>query len=130
VIIATNDKPQEALSIYKKRWEIETLFACLKTRGFNFENTHMVHLDRISKLLGLLSIAFTFAYIVGQWQHEEIKPIKLKRHGRKAISLFRYGLDYLRRIFLNTEKMVQKLQDIIDKFIKPLVAYLPGIIIC
>ncbi|WP_375331975.1 IS4 family transposase [Candidatus Tisiphia endosymbiont of Temnostethus pusillus] len=65
VIIATNDNPHIALSIYKKRWEIETLFGCLKTRGFNFENTHMIDLDRISKLLGLLAIAFTFAYVVG-----------------------------------------------------------------
>ncbi|WP_341753477.1 hypothetical protein [Candidatus Tisiphia endosymbiont of Dioctria rufipes] len=51
-------------------------------------------------MLGLLAIAFTFAYVVGQWQNS-IKPIKLKKHGRKSISLFRYGLDYLQRIFLN-----------------------------
>ncbi|WP_410520711.1 transposase [Candidatus Tisiphia endosymbiont of Dioctria rufipes] len=40
-IIATNDNPYQALDIYKRRWEIENLFACLKTRGFNFENTHL-----------------------------------------------------------------------------------------
>ena len=129
VIIATNDKPYVALNLYKRRWEIETLFGCLKTRGFNFENTHMVHLDRISKLLGLLSIAFVFAHIVGEWQHS-IKPIKLKKHGRRAISLFRYGLDYLRRIFLNTQKMLTALQEILDSFIRPLLAYLPRIILC
>lgn len=89
----------------------------------------MVHLDRISKLLGLLSIAFVFAHIVGEWQHS-IKPIKLKKHGRRAISLFRYGLDYLRRIFLNTQKMLTALQEILDSFIRPLLAYLPRIILC
>ena len=129
VIIDTNDKPHEALNIYKRRWEIETLFGCLKTRGFNFENTHMVHLDRISKLLGLLAITFVFAHLVGEWQHS-IKPIKLKKHGRRAISLFRYCLDYLQRIFLNTSKMVTELEEIIDRFIRPLLAYLPRIIIC
>jgi hypothetical protein len=85
--------------IIRIRLWIESLFACLKTRGFNFENTHLVHLDRISKLLGILAIAFTFAYTVGIWRHS-IKPIKLKPHGRKAMSTFRYGLDYLRRIYL------------------------------
>ncbi|WP_341754083.1 IS4 family transposase [Candidatus Tisiphia endosymbiont of Dioctria rufipes] len=120
VIIATNDNPNIALNIYKKRWEIESLFACLKTRGFNFENTHIIHLDRISKLLGLLAIAFTFAYVVGQWQNS-IKPIKLKKHGRKSISLFRYGLDYLQRIFLNIEEMMKKWMEVITKFIKPII---------
>jgi hypothetical protein len=120
VIIATNDNPYQALEIYKRRWAIETLFGCLKTRGFNFENTHMVDLDRISKLLGILAITFTFAYVVGQWQHT-INPIKLKKHGRKAISIFRFGLDYLRRIFFNPEKMKAELLEVIDKFVLPII---------
>jgi len=123
VIIATNDNPYQAMTIYKRRWEIETLFDCLKTRGFNFENTHLVHLDRISKLLGILAIAFTFVYIVDMWQHS-IKPIKLKIHGRKAMSHFRYGLDYLRRIYFNQDKTKQELMNIIDMFIKPLIPQL------
>src|SRR5262249_3420897 len=45
VIIATNDKPEHALEVYRQRWAIETLFGCLKSRGFNFENTHMVNLE-------------------------------------------------------------------------------------
>jgi hypothetical protein len=118
VIVATNDRPHAALNIYRERWQIETLFGCLKTRGFNFENTHMVHLDRISTLLAMLSIAFTFAYIVGLWLHE-VKPIKFKSHGRKAVSFFRYGLDYLRRIFLKPEKMAEQLKEIIERFIEP-----------
>jgi hypothetical protein len=118
VIVATNDRPHAALNIYKERWQIETLFGCLKTRGFNFENTHMLHLDRISTLLAMLSIAFTFAYKVGIWQHE-VKPIKFKSHGRKALSFFRYGLDYLRRIFLKPGKMAKQLQEIIERFIRP-----------
>ena len=120
VIIATNDNPYQSFEIYKRRWEIETLFGCLKTRGFNFENTHLVDLDRISKLLGILAITFTFAYVVGQWQHS-IKPIKIKQHGRKAISLFRLGLDYLRRIFFNIEQMKSELLEIINKFINPII---------
>ncbi|WP_410520667.1 transposase [Candidatus Tisiphia endosymbiont of Dioctria rufipes] len=129
VIIATNDNPYQALDIYKRRWEIENLFACLKTRGFNFENTHLVHLDRISKLLGILAITFTFAYTVGIWQHS-IKPIKLKAHGRKAMSTFRYGLDYLRKIYLNQDKMHKELTIIIDMFIKPLISRWPTTISC
>jgi hypothetical protein len=35
----------------------------------------------------------------GMWQNL-LHPIKIKKHGRPAKSLFRFGLDFLRRIFL------------------------------
>ena len=42
------------------------------------------------------------------------KPIVVKKHGRKAKSIFRYGFDYLRSIFLNLDEsnadFVQSLQ--------------------
>ena len=31
------------------------------------------------------------------WLHQS-NPIKVKNHGRKQVSIFRYGLDYLRSI--------------------------------
>jgi predicted DNA-binding transcriptional regulator len=49
---------------------------------------------RIKKLVALLAIAFTWAHRTGEWQNEH-KPIKIKKHGRPAVSLFRYGLDFL-----------------------------------
>ena len=48
----------------------------------------------IKKIFSLLAIAFCWAHKTGEWQHE-IKPIKIKKHGRPAISLFRYGLDFI-----------------------------------
>ena len=51
VIIATNLKTEIALFEYRKRWSIETMFGALKTRGFNFEDTHLNIIDRVSKLL-------------------------------------------------------------------------------
>jgi hypothetical protein len=100
LIVVTNDAPEEALEDYKKRWEIETLFGCLKSRGFNFESTHMTEPDRISKLVALLAIAFSWCHMTGEWLHNQ-KAIMIKKHGRKAISIFRYGLDKLREILLN-----------------------------
>jgi hypothetical protein len=38
MIVATNHpRPQRVISIYLRRWEIENLFSCLKTRGLRFE---------------------------------------------------------------------------------------------
>jgi hypothetical protein len=100
LIVITTDAPETALDDYAQRWEIETLFGCLKSRGFNFEDTHLTKPERISKLLGLLTLALCWCLLVGEWQHEQ-KPIAIKKHGRRAKSLFRYGLDTLRNIVLN-----------------------------
>ena len=95
VILATQNQPETALADYKERWQIETLFGCLKTRGFDLEATHITDQKRLEKLLAFLAIAFCWSHVVGEWLHE-IKPITLKNHGRPAHSLFRYGFDYLR----------------------------------
>lgn len=100
LIVATDALMADPIAHYGKRWQIETLFGCLKSKGFHFEDTHIVNPARINKLLVLLSVAFCWAHKVGEWRHEE-KPIKIKKHGRQSQSLFRYGLDYLSDVFMN-----------------------------
>lgn len=100
LIVASGNFCSNAISIYGKRWEIETLFGCLKSRGFKLEDTHITKRQRIKKLLLLPAIAFCWAHRTGEWQHE-IKPIKVKKHERLAQSIFRTGLDLLRDGLLN-----------------------------
>jgi hypothetical protein len=100
LIVVTSQRPQGALEMYAKRWEIETLFGCLKTRGFNFEDTHLTKYERINTLLVLLAIAFCWVHMVGEWLHARM-PIKIKKHGRRVKSIFRYGLDFLKNILFN-----------------------------
>ena len=38
-IIVSFNKPEEAQSVYKERWQIETVFKALKTSGFNIEDS-------------------------------------------------------------------------------------------
>jgi len=100
LLLATPDTPETALDDYRKRWGIETLFGSLKTRGFQFESTHMTEPERIAKLVALLAIAFTWACRVGQWLHDTVKALRYKKHGRLEKSLFRYGYDALRHCLL------------------------------
>ncbi|MEO1095705.1 MAG: IS4 family transposase, partial [Cyanobacteria bacterium J06638_28] len=100
LILATGHRPPTALADYRLRWGIETLFAALKTRGFNLESTHFCHAERLNKLIALLALAFCWAMLTGRWQHQQ-HPIPLKAHGRRAKSLFRYGCDFLRRTFVD-----------------------------
>jgi len=39
-IIISFNKLQEADTLYKDRWQIETVFSALKSSGFNIEDTH------------------------------------------------------------------------------------------
>jgi len=107
LIVATDSLLADPILQYGKRWEIETLFGCFKSRGFNFEDTHIVKPERIEKLLVLLTIAFAWAHKVGEWRHEK-KAIRIKKHGRKAQSWFRYGLDCLRDALLNRQNQTQQ----------------------
>jgi len=104
VIIISNRKDNNALHIYGLRWEIETLFAAFKSRGFNFESTHLTKRDRIEKMTALLTIAFLWAHLVGEWRCL-IKPLRIKKHGYKEQSIFRHGLDYLQQCILNLDEL-------------------------
>ncbi|MDP2423169.1 MAG: transposase, partial [Bacteroidales bacterium] len=105
-IIVSFNKPDEAQSIYKERWQVETAFKALKTSGFNIEDTHLTDIERINKLFALVLVAFVWAYKAGIFL-DSIRPIKVKKHGRKAKSLFKYGLTFLASVLFSND---------IDKF--------------
>jgi hypothetical protein len=101
LIIASCKQADDAIEIYAHRWEIETLFSCLKSRGFNFEDTHVTNRLRLKRLLVVAVIAFCWAHRTGEWRHESVKPIQIKKHLRNAQSIFRYGLDLIRDVLFN-----------------------------
>ena len=102
LIIVSNHNSPEAMEIYKKRWKIEVLFQALKSRGFNFEETHLKDEKRLKTLFSVLALAFCWAYHVGAWRHT-VTPIRINTHQRPARSIFRYGFDWIRQALLNPE---------------------------
>ena len=93
-IIVSFNKPEEANTLYKERWQIETAFKAMKSSGFNIENTHLTDLERMAKLVSIILVAFVWAYNIGI-SLDEINPIRIKKHGRRAQSIFKYGLTHL-----------------------------------
>jgi len=102
LIIASFNKQDQAIINYKERWQIETMFKAMKTSGFNMEDTHLTDLERISKLIALIAVAFVWVYRVGIDKHYNIKKIKIKKHGRRAYSFFKYGLIRIAHAILNS----------------------------
>ncbi len=69
----------------------------------------MTDLDRINNLLALVLFAFTWAYLAGIFL-DSLVPIKIKKHGRKAKSLFKYGLTYLASVLFSND--IDKFKDV------------------
>jgi hypothetical protein len=104
LILATSGiDPEEATTLYRKRWAIETMFAALKSRGYNLEKTRLTAPGRIRRLIGLLALAFAWTSIVGERRAYREGPPREKSHGRRQRSLFRYGLDRLQGILSTPE---------------------------
>ncbi|UBM61385.1 IS4 family transposase [Candidatus Sulfidibacterium hydrothermale] len=101
LILVSFTKPEKADDYYKQRWQIEMTFKAMKSSGFDIEKTHLSDIKRIEKLVLLIMVAFVWVYKVGIHIHQNIKPIKIKKHGRKAKTIFKTGLDFITKCFLN-----------------------------
>lgn len=69
----------------------------LKSSGFNSKARMASARERMSNLFSIIMIAYVWPYLLGIFIHENIRSIKTLAHGRKAVSLFKYGLDYIQQ---------------------------------
>jgi hypothetical protein len=97
--LACSGRPRHALARYRQRWTIETMFGNLKTKGFALEATHLTDPDKLCTLLALLAFAVALTVKTGVTM-ARLHPIPVKKHGRRAWSLFALGLSTFRKIFL------------------------------
>jgi hypothetical protein len=63
----------------------------------------------------ILSVGFCWTYKTGEKQAKKI-PILIKTHGRKAKSIFKVGMDYIRLILLSIDRSMSKFKDLISCF--------------
>ena len=82
VIIASYNREHNALIKYKEQWQIETIFKAMESSGFNMEDTHLTDINRLSKMIGVICIAFIWAYQAGIFRHENEKPIRDRKSTR------------------------------------------------
>jgi len=119
VIIASYNREYDVLEKYRNRWQIETMFKAFKSSGFNLEDTHLTDTGRLSKMIGVICVAFIWAYRAGIFRHENEKPIRVLNNGRRAKSIFKYGLERLSNILLSLIYLADKeINKIIDKYVK------------
>lgn len=104
LVLISDKRLKHGRHLYAERWGIEVFFGSTKIRGFNFEDTHLTHPERIDTMMYIISIAFIWAFRTGEWLLEKGHEIIFKQIGErrtKLYSIFRIGLDYIRVKFLN-----------------------------
>lgn len=62
LVAVISNNVSNPLKLYKQRWSIETGFKCLKSNGFNLEDTHLKHPERIKMLVQICAIAMTILF--------------------------------------------------------------------
>lgn len=93
LIVATNSN-EVLLEEYSKRWAVENMFSCLKTRGFNLETTKVKENYKLEKLVAILSIAYSWCIITGK--HYRKKDSRYRKDlGCYSKSIFKIGFDRL-----------------------------------
>ena len=103
--------------LYRKRWSIEALFQAIKLRGFDLESTHLKCFIKLKKLLGVVSIAYVVSTSVGRYTDQKIKKIAVKKHGYKAYSFTRKGIEDIRNLIRDkSQKNINKLSYLITLF--------------
>lgn len=91
-------KPKLLAAIYKRRWSVEVFFQALKGRGFNMETSCLRCLEKYRKLFGIVCLAYTLCWAMGI-QSGRINPVRAKKHGYPQFSVFRRGLNMMRKLY-------------------------------
>jgi hypothetical protein len=101
IVMSNRSKGKKILKLYKQRWMIELMFRHCKSNAFGLEDTHLIHLDRIEKLLAVVVSALLFCFLKGA-DVEKCSPTPYKKSiASKAVSTFRRGFDVLRKAIIH-----------------------------
>lgn len=92
------EAPSQLAKWYKRRWTIEVFFQALKGRGFNLEQSCLRCIEKYKKLFAVVCLAYTICWATGI-QDGKKNPVKRKNHGYPQYSVFRRGLNMMRKFY-------------------------------
>jgi hypothetical protein len=96
-LLVISDRPacRERILEYKKRWKVESTFEDMKSRGWDWEESHVRRLDRVDRmLLVLFLLLWWLAHLAASCIHHGRRD-RYDRHDRRDKNIFRIGRLYL-----------------------------------
>jgi DDE family transposase len=95
LVISDRKACPKRLTEYKERWKVEAMFEDMKSRGWNWEQSHVRRLDRVDRMLLVLFFLFWWlAHLAGSCIHNGRRD-QYDRHDRRDKNIFRLGRLYL-----------------------------------
>ena len=94
-LVTTLECAEEAIRLYQRRFQIETLFSDQKSRGFHIHKSHISAPKRLSRLLMAVSLAYLWVIYLGTQSLQHGWYRQFHRTSRVDLSLFQLGLRLL-----------------------------------
>lgn len=91
-LVTNGPDVEAAITCYRLRFRIETLFADQKSRGFHVHKSHLRDPARINRLLIATCLAYLWVLAVGVFAHQQRWIAQFHRIDRCDLSLFQVGL--------------------------------------
>ena len=103
-LVATNfPTQQEALRAYRRRMWIEEMFGDFKGHGFNLEDSHLRHFQRLSRLTLAVVLLYVWLVAFGSRVIKNGQRSLVDRADRKDYSIFRIGYNMAERWLANAQ---------------------------
>lgn len=104
--LLTTEQPLQALTSYRSRYRIESMFKHLKSNGFHMEDMHLVREDRSNTLVCCMMLAYTMTICYDQDGYqvylEKIPHKKIK----DRMSAFAWGRDRIGNLLSSLGKFI------------------------
>lgn len=115
-LVCNIEDAREAMSLYKNRFSIETIFGDIKSRGFNLQKVRVSNPEMLQNLLIVVCLAFLIVFTLGV-NKTQVKISRIMRKDRvEAYSIFQVGLKIAKYIIENQLDIFYKLKNIFKPY--------------
>ena len=96
-LLVISDRPagRKRITEYKNRWKVESTFEDMKSRGWDWEESHVRALDRVDRMLLVLFFMLWWLFHLGASCIHNGCRDRYDRHDRRDKNIFRIGRLYL-----------------------------------
>jgi hypothetical protein len=95
LVISDREAGRQRIIEYKRRWKVESTFEDMKSRGYDWEGSHVRRLDRVDRMLLVLFLLLWWLAHLAASCIRHGKRDRYDRHDRRDKNIFRIGRLYL-----------------------------------
>ncbi len=94
-LLTTEPTAQAAVHCYRKRMQVEEMYADFKRLGLMLQASHLRDPDRLERLMLVVALCYVWCIALGSWVVKNGKRTLVDLKSRRDHSYFRIGFDWL-----------------------------------